>query len=113
MSNSNTLTKPVILAQYKDCWALLTTEGIKPKDFMAGRKAIYEAPDIDGFIGFLKVIACSIKKGQLPLINEYQIIIPDFLKNEEFYKGLVEINQDGSLVINEGFVNLISIDPIT
>ena len=68
----------ILLAEYDDCYALLTPKDIQAGDFMADTNGIYQAPEIDGFIGFLKVVACTKPKGDLPLIDKEQIFIPNF-----------------------------------
>ena len=72
-----------LLAEYDDCYALLSTKDIQAGDFMADMKCIYLAPEIDGFIGFLKVVACTKPKGNLPLIDEKQIFCFDEFKEIE------------------------------
>jgi hypothetical protein len=98
-----------ILAEYDDCYALLTPNDIHSGDFMADTNGIYEAPEIDGFIGFLKVVACTKPKGDLPLINESHIFIPSILKKEKFWVAKIEMDEVGSVKTRNGFINLIGI----
>lgn len=99
-----------LLAKYSDCYALLDSSEIKSgQGFMADKKGIYEVPAIDGFIGFLNVVACTIKKGNLPLINESQIEIPDYLQNDPCWIADIELDEIGSVVVKDGFINLIEI----
>jgi hypothetical protein len=98
-----------LLSEYSDCYALLTPKDIHSGDFMADTNGIYEAPEIDGFIGFLKVVACTKPKGSLPLINQSHIVIPNSIKHEKFWVAKLETEDSGSLKIRNGFVNLIGI----
>ena len=98
-----------LLAKYDDCYALLTTKDIEAGDFMADMNGIYEAPEIDAFIGFLKVVACTKPKGDLPLIDETQIFIPKHIKNEKIWGAKIEVNDLGSPTVRNGFINLIGI----
>lgn len=98
-----------LLAEYSDCYALLTPNDIHSGDFIADTNGIYEAPEIDGFIGFLKVVACTKPKGSLPLINQSDIFIPNNIKHEKFWVAKLETDDLGSLKIRNGFVNLIGI----
>lgn len=97
------------LAEHSDCYALLTSEEIKPKDFMADQNGIYEAPEIDGFIGFSKVVACTISKGDLPLIDAKQILIPLLAKNEKIWKTEVKIDESNNLKVTNGFIEILGI----
>lgn len=98
-----------ILAKYSDCYALLTPKDIQAGDFMADMNGIYEAPEIDGFIGFLKVVACTKPKGDLPLIDEKQIFAPYSIKNPNFWGAKIELDDLGSPKVKNGFINLIGI----
>jgi hypothetical protein len=98
-----------LLAKYEDCYALLTTKDIQAGDFMADMNGIYEAPEIDAFIGFLKVVACTKPKGDLPLIDEKQIFIPNHIKTEKIWGAKIELNDLGSPTVRNGFINLIGI----
>jgi hypothetical protein len=99
-----------ILAMYKDCFALLTPNNIEAGDFMADTNGIYEAPEIDGFIGFLKVVACTKPKGNLPLIDKEQIFIPNIVKNQKFWKAKIEVDNLGLPKLRNGCINLIGIE---
>jgi hypothetical protein len=101
-----------LLAKYDDCYALLSSADIKGGDFMADTKGIYEAPEIDGFIGFLKVLACTVQKGNTPLIKEDQIEIPTSNELEDCWRAIPELDESGSLVVENGFINLIRIEVI-
>jgi hypothetical protein len=95
---------------YKDCFALLTPNNIEAGDFMADTNGIYEAPEIDGFIGFLKVVACTKPKGNLPLIDKEQIFIPNIVKNQKFWKAKIELDNLGLPKLRNGCINLIGIE---
>ena len=97
------------LAEQDDCYVLLNTEEIKAGDFIADTKGIYEAPEIDGFIGFLKVVACTKTKGNLPLIDEKQIFIPNQIKHEKFWVAKIEVDDLNLPKVRNGFINLIGI----
>ena len=99
-----------ILAKYPDCYAILTPSEINSGDFMADTKDIYEAPEIDGFIGFLKVVACTKKKGNLPLLNSDQIFIPKIVNNERIWVAHLETDDEQKPKVRNGFVNLIGIE---
>ncbi len=99
-----------LLAKYADCYALLSPEEIKGGDFMADKKGIYEAPEIDGFIGFLKVVACTARKGNLPLIYKEQVLIPKIIENESAWVAHIEVDDLGSPKVRDGFINLIGIE---
>ncbi len=102
-----------ILAKYDDCYALLSSSEIKGgEDFMADTKGIYQAPEIDGFIGFLKVLACTIEKGNTPLIKEDQIHIPVAENNEDCWRAIPELDETGLVKVENGFINLIKIEII-
>ena len=97
-----------LLAEFDDCYALLSTqEEVAVGGFMADTNKIYEVPDIDGFIGFLKVIACTIPKGDLPLIEKRQIFIPNTVVNKKAVFVKVEETETGTLKVRNGFINLI------
>lgn len=98
-----------LLAEYDDCYALLNTKEVKAGDFMADMKGIYEAPEIDGFIGFLKVVACTKPKGDLPLIDENQIFIPNYIKHIRLWGAKIEVDDLNLPKVRNGFVNLIGI----
>jgi len=99
-----------LLAEYDDCFALLCTKKeINAGDFIADARYIYQAPEIDGFIGFLKVIACSKLYGDLPFIDENQIDIPNSVRHQKFWSARIEVDDLGSPKLNNGFVNLIGI----
>ena len=98
-----------LLAEYDDCYALLTPKDIQAGDFMADMKGIYEAPEIDGFIGFLKVVACTKPKGDLPLIDEKQIFVPNSIRHQKFWGAKIEVDDLGSPKVRNGFINLIGI----
>lgn len=98
-----------LLAKYDDCYALLSSADIKGGDFMADKKGIYEAPEIDGFIGFLKVVACTKPKGDLPLIDEKQIFIPNIIKHENIWVAKIEVDDLNLPKVRNGFINLIGI----
>jgi hypothetical protein len=100
----------ILLAEYDDCYALLTPKDIQAGDFMADTNGIYQAPEIDGFIGFLKVVACTKPKGDLPLIDKEQIFIPKIVKNEKFWKAKIELDDFDSPKVRNGFINLIGIE---
>jgi hypothetical protein len=102
-------TKKLLLSEYDDCFALLAFKDIEAGDFMADMKGIYEAPEIDGFIGFLKVVACTKPKGNLPLLDENKIDIPKNIRYQKFWEATVELNDVGSPKVENGFVNLINI----
>jgi hypothetical protein len=95
---------------YKDCFALLTPNNIEAGDFMADTNGIYEAPEIDGFIGFLKVVACTKPKGNLPSIDKEQIFIPNIVKNQKFWKAKIEVDNLGLPKLRNGCINLIGIE---
>ena len=97
------------LAKQDDCYVLLNTEDIKKGDFMSDMKGIYEAPEVDGFIGFLKVVACTKPKANLPLINEKQIFIPNQIKHEKFWVAKIEVDDLNLPKVRNGFINLIGI----
>ena len=99
----------ILLAEYDDCYALLTSKDIQAGDFMADKRGIYKAPEIDGFIGFLKVIACTKPKGDLPLINENQIFIPNNIKHEKIWVAQIEVDDLNLPKVRNGFINLIGI----
>ena len=104
------ITKPIyILAKYPNFFAILTPSEINSGDFMADTKDIYEAPEIDGFIGFLKVIACTEQKGNLPLLNKEQISIPENENEEKIWVANLETDYSGIPVVQNDFVNLIGI----
>jgi hypothetical protein len=103
------MTNTHILAEYKDCYALLTPNDIEAGDFIADTNGIYEAPEIDGFIGFLKVVACTKPKGNLPLIDKEQILIPHIIKNQKFWGAKIEVDSLGLPKLRNGFINLIEI----
>lgn len=98
-----------LLAEYDDCYALLTPKGIQAGDFMADTKGIYQAPEIDGFIGFLKVVACTKPKGNLPLIDEKQISIPNHVKSKKLWGAIIEVDGLNSPKVKNGFINLIDL----
>ena len=98
-----------LLAKQGDCYALLNKEEIKAGDFMADMNGIYQAPEIDGFIGFLKVVACAKPKGNLPLIDEKQIFGPDQIKHEKLWVAKIEVDDLNSPKVRNGFINLIGI----
>jgi hypothetical protein len=98
-----------LLAEYDDCYALLSPKDIQAGDFMADTQGIYQAPEIDGFIGFLKVVACTKPKGDLPLIDEKQISIPNHVRSKKLWGAILEVDDLGSPEVKEGFVNLIDI----
>lgn len=99
-----------LLAKYSDCYALLSSAEIKGGEgFMADTKDIYEVPKIDGFIGFLKVVACTKKKGDLPLIDEAQIKIPIAMQDQDCWIANPQTDESGSLIVQGGFINLIGI----
>jgi hypothetical protein len=102
-----------LLAKYNDCYALLTSEEIQGGEgFMADTKGIYEVPEIDGFIGFLKVLACTIRKGNTPLIKEDQIKIPVSKDLEDCWIAIPELDETGLIRVENGFINLIGIEVI-
>lgn len=101
--------KQYFLAKYDDCFAILTEEQPAFGGFMADKQKIYETPNVDGFIGFLKVVACSIKKGNLPLINIEQIFIPNSLQEQGIWLAEVQEDFSGNVKIFDGFINLIGI----
>jgi hypothetical protein len=74
-------------------------------------KGIYEAPEIDGFIGFLKVVACSKPKGKLPLLDETKIDIPKDIRYQKFWGAKVEVDDLDNPKVERGIVNLINIEP--
>jgi hypothetical protein len=99
-----------LLAKYSDCYALLDSSEIKSRGgFMADTKGIYEVPDIDGFIGFWNVIACTVKKGNLPLIKDTQIQIPTDMLDDKCWIVNIEMDEFGSVVVKDGFVNIIEV----
>lgn len=98
-----------ILAEYDDCYALLVKKDIQPRDFMADDRGIYEAPEIEGFIGFFKVVACTEPKGNLPLIDQEQIFIPNNIKHQRFWVAKIELDDLGSPKVRNGFINLTGI----
>jgi len=98
-----------LLAEYDDCFALLNFKDIKAGDYMADMKGIYEAPEIDGFIGFLKVVACTKPKGDLPLIDEKQIFIPKHIKYKKLWGAKIEVDDLNLPKVRNGFINLIGI----
>ena len=102
--------KQYFLAKYDDCFAILTEEQPAFGGFMADKQKIYETPNVDGYIGFLKVVACTEQKGNLPLINKEQIFIPTTVSEERIWFAHLVIDDSGSLKIRNGFVNLIGID---
>lgn len=105
------ITKPIyILAKYPNFFAILTPSEINSGDFIADTKDIYEAPEIDGFIGFLKVIACTEKKGKLPLLDKKQIYIPSTKNDERIWIANLETDYSDSPKVQNGFVNLIGIE---
>jgi hypothetical protein len=99
-----------ILAKYPNFYAILTPSEINSGDFMADTKDIYEAPEIDGFIGFLKVVACTERKGNLPLLDSKQIFIPKIVNNERIWVAHLETDEEEKLKVRNGFVNLIGIE---
>lgn len=99
-----------LLARYDDCYALLTRRDIQAGDFMADTNDIYQAPEIDGFIGFLKVVACTKPKGGLPLIDKKQIFIPTIINNQNCWVAKIELDDFGSPKVRNGFINLIGIE---
>jgi hypothetical protein len=100
----------LLLVEYDDCFALLSTkQEIKGGDYMADTRNIYKAPEIDGFIGFLKVVACSKLYGDLPLIDENQIDIPNSVRHQKFWGAKIEVDDLGEPKLNNGFINLIGI----
>ena len=104
-------TKPIyILAKYTNFFAILIPSEINSGDFMADTKDIYEAPEIDGFIGFLKVVACTEQKGNLPLLNKEQIFIPEIVNNERIWVAHLETDEEQKPIVRNGFVNLIGIE---
>ena len=103
------MKNPLILAKYPNFFAILTPSEINSGDFMADTKDIYEAPEIDGFIGFLKVIACTEKKGNLPLLDKDQISIPETESEDRIWVANLENDYLGIPVVQNGFVNLIGI----
>jgi hypothetical protein len=100
-----------LLAEYDDCYALLilNAEEVQAGDFISDTKGIYLAPEIDGFIGFLKVIACTKSKGDLPLLDEKQILIPDIVKHEKIWVASIELDDLNLPMVRNGFINLIGI----
>jgi hypothetical protein len=98
-----------LLAEQDDCYALLNTDDVKAGDFMADMKGIYQAPEIDGFIGFLKVVACTKPKGDLPLIDEKQIFIPNHIKHKKLWVAKIEVDDLNLPKVRNGFINLIGI----
>jgi hypothetical protein len=105
------MEKKFLLAEYDDCFALLNFKEIKSGDFMADMKGIYEAPEIDGFIGFLKVVACTTPKGSLPLIDANKIDVPKDIRYQKFWSATVEVDDLGCPKVENGIVNLIIIEP--
>ena len=105
------MEKKFLLAEYDDCFALLNFKDIKAGDYMADMKGIYEAPEIDGFIGFLKVVACTQPKGNLPLLDESKIEIPKKIRFQKFWSATVEVDDLGYPKVENGIVNLIYIEP--
>ena len=103
--------KKLLLAEYDDCFALLNFKDVQAGDFMADMKGIYEAPEIDGFIGFLKVVACTKPKGNLPLLDEKKIEIPKDIRYQKFWCAKVEVDDLGYPKVENGIVNLINIEP--
>jgi hypothetical protein len=99
-----------LLAKYPNFFAILTPSEIQSGDFMADTKDVYQAPEIDAFIGFLKVIACTEKKGNLPLLDEKQIFIPANENKETVWIADIETDDSGFPKVQNGFVNLISIN---
>jgi hypothetical protein len=97
------------LSKQSSCFAILINEEIKAGDFMADKNGIYECPEIDGFIGFLKVVACTEKKGNLPLIDEKQIFVPNQIKHEKFWVAKIEVDDLNLPKVRNGFINLIGI----
>ena len=98
------------LSKQSSCFAILANEEIKAGDFMADKNGIYECPEIDGFIGFLKVVACTTPKGNLPLIDKEQIFIPKIIENESIWVAKIEVDDLGYPKVRNGFVNLIGIE---
>ena len=76
---------------------------------MADSNGIYEVPAVDGFIGFLNVVACTIKKGDLPLIDQSQILIPTSMKEDGCWVAKVELDDADLAKVRNGFINLIGI----
>jgi hypothetical protein len=103
------MKNPLILAKYPNFFAILTPSEINSGDFMADTKDIYEAPEIDGFIGFLKVIACTEKKGNLPLLDKDQISIPETESEDRIWVAHLETDEEQKPIVTNGFVNLIGI----
>ena len=101
--------KKYLLGRYDNCYALLANEEVKVGNFMANSKNIYKAPEIDGFIGFLKVVACSVEKGDLPLIDMDRIEIPVSIKSHGFWNCNVLLGSDNEIKVQDGFVELIKI----
>jgi len=99
--------RPVyFLAEYSDCYALLSSQEIEPKDFMADQNGIYEAPEIDGFIGFSKVVACTIEKGNLPLIDAENISTLALSTNEKIWKVHVKHEDADNIKVTNGFIEI-------
>lgn len=101
--------KLYFLAKYDDCFAILTEEQPVFGGFMADKQKIYETPNVDGYIGFLKVVACTEQKGNLPLINKEQIFIPNYLQEQGIWLAEVQEDFSGNIKIFDGFINLIGI----
>lgn len=99
-----------VLVKINECYAIINKSEIKSGDFMADKNGIYEAPEIDGFIGFSKVLACSLSKGNLPLIDARQIFIPSSMKSDEYWIARLELDEKESFKLRNGFVNLIGIE---
>jgi hypothetical protein len=97
------------LAEYDDCYALLSTEEVQAGNFISDTKGIYLAPEIDGFIGFLKVVACTKPKGDLPLLDEKQIFIPNIVRHGKIWVATIELNDLNLPTVRNGFINLIGI----
>lgn len=53
---------------------IFSEEEVVGGDWMADQNGIYKAPEIDGFIGFVKVIASTNKLEGLPLIDRTEVI---------------------------------------
>ncbi len=58
---------------------LLSDDSIKGGDIMTDGKGIYDAPDIDGYIGFKKVVASTNQSLLLPGFEK--VFIEDWVKN--------------------------------
>lgn len=127
--------KDLRLVNIKNEYLIISDEDPSPKDWMCDKNGYYEAPEIDGFIGFRKVIAAPKKLksksdlGFVPMIDlvnllsfsgklpkegcAYRVEI-ETIKRKSFFGFLDKKHAKQELVkLNDkGFVKILKVEKI-